>query len=762
MKKLYLFFAAMLLASTLSAGQLVLIPTGSMAATKEVFRMSNLKVNYYDDHYIIATASATPAITYTLLDGNAWQEPATRYYLLRHHETLRDEYRAAIAEAADILFDNEHMMVVRAHEGMAQQLYPVVHGGIVPINDREARLPSTGVKFTAPQAGSRSQDIIDMLNAVNLDSLQAKVQTLQDFGTRNCLKTGGIAAQNWIYDKFASYGLSVELHDFYMWGDPASDNVIATLPGTLFPDEYVVLGAHYDSYAGGDYEPGADDNATGTAGILEAARIMSQYSFDRTIIFACWSGEEYGLYGSDAWATEAAQAGMDILGYFNIDMAGYLEPGDEIHTDMIAPSSAEELVQFYIDVCAVYLPDFPIYEGGLIGGDSDHTSFNQNGYMGIFPFEDSQNYSPYIHTPNDLIGPSVNNFEQHATFTKATLASVASMASALPSPANLTGMAGDGEVILNWTGVDDVDHYNIYRNGETTPYATTGDVSYTDTGVENGSPYSYYVTAIFLGSGEESGPSNMVTVIPMPPIALPFFDDYETNAPYWTVEGGWGLREGTYHSPTHSLTESPLGNYDSETESTATLRAIDLSEGVIGAVLSFWTRYDIETNYDYMYLEVSTDGNSWDQLAVWTGLQSSWSEKSYSLDSYVGEVNVIIRFRFTSDNYIEKDGMVIDDFMIDIDGVGLDENPSASARMAFSPNPASGRAQLWFDLPSPADVLIRLVDMNGRTVRTITRSQFTAGSHSLEIDLGGLPEGIYEAVLTSATVKGSVKVIVKR
>ena len=62
-------------------------------------------------------------------------------------------------------------------------------------------------------------------------------------------------------------------------------------------------------------------------------------------------------------------------------------------------------------------------------------------------------------------------------------------------------------------------------------------------------------------SGEESGPSNPVTVIPMPPISLPFFDDFETGAPYWIMEDTWGLQNGTYHSSAYALTESPSGDY---------------------------------------------------------------------------------------------------------------------------------------------------------------------------------------------------------
>ena len=393
--------------------------------------------------------------------------------------------------------------------------------------------------------------------------------------------------------------------------------MIATITGTEYPDEYVVLGAHYDSYAGGSNEPGADDNATGTAGILEAARILSQYQFDRSIIFATWSGEEYGLYGSEAWANEAAADGMNILGYFNIDMAGYLEPGQPIHTDIIAPASASELKQFYKDVCAIYLPEFQIFNGALSGGDSDHTSFNNAGYQGIFPFEDSQDYSPYIHTANDLIGPSVNNFEQHMTFVQATIASVVSLSSQLATPENLIAMSGDQQVDLTWTPVDGADYYNIYKNGDPTPVASSDDPNYIDTDVVNGTTYTYYVTAFFIDSGEESGPSNLVTVIPMPPIALPFYDDFETGAPYWSMEATWGLQSGTFHSSEYSLTESPSGNYTANMDASTTLRALNFT-GAISAQISFWTRYNTESGYDYMYLEISTDGPTGKKLTVIT------------------------------------------------------------------------------------------------------------------------------------------------
>lgn len=269
--------------------------------------------------------------------------------------------------------------------------------------------------------------VYDLISEVDTGEFMPTILHLSSYTTRLCTSPQAIEAQNWLKEQFENLGLDTYLQDFPYWGG-SSDNVIATLPGKVTPEEIVVVGAHYDSYSFSGVAPGADDNASGTSGVLEVARILSQYEFERTIIFCAFSAEEMGLIGSEYYASNAASTGMDILGYFNFDMIGYLHPGDDIHTDMIAPSSAAELENFYREVAAIYLPDFEVAEAEPIGGDSDHTSFNNNGYMGIFPFEDTPNYSPYIHTSQDKIGPSVNSPEMAKTFIQATLASMATLA----------------------------------------------------------------------------------------------------------------------------------------------------------------------------------------------------------------------------------------------------------------------------------------------------------------------------------------------
>jgi len=112
-----------------------------------------------------------------------------------------------------------------------------------------------------------------------------------------------------------------------------------------------------------------------------------------------------------------------------LDMTGYLKPGTNIHIDLIFPSPAQKLADYYINICDVYFPEVPIRSfSSLPWGGSDHSSFNNMGYQGIWSFEDIYDSSPYIHTPNDIIEFSVNNPEQVAVFTQTNLASIATLA----------------------------------------------------------------------------------------------------------------------------------------------------------------------------------------------------------------------------------------------------------------------------------------------------------------------------------------------
>ena len=116
-------------------------------------------------------------------------------------------------------------------------------------------------------------------------------------------------------DRFAQLGYQVERHAY-----STGVNVIGIRPGTKLPAERVVLSAHYDSVANC---AGADDNGTGTAGVLEAARVLAKRDHARTLVVACWDEEERGLIGSSAYVTRAKAAGDQIVLSMVFEMLGY-------------------------------------------------------------------------------------------------------------------------------------------------------------------------------------------------------------------------------------------------------------------------------------------------------------------------------------------------------------------------------------------------------------------------------------------------------
>ena len=134
------------------------------------------------------------------------------------------------------------------------------------------------------------------------------------------------------------------------------------------------------------------------------------------------------MYGSEAYAAHCDSINMNILGYFNLDMIGYSDPDSVMHTDIICPVSAMPLSDFFIAVKNIFVPSLPAHNASLSGGDSDHTSFNNHGFMGIFPFENVNAYSPYIHSNQDLVGISVNDFRFVRKMMQSNLASVATLA----------------------------------------------------------------------------------------------------------------------------------------------------------------------------------------------------------------------------------------------------------------------------------------------------------------------------------------------
>ena len=164
------------------------------------------------------------------------------------------------------------------------------------------------------------------------------------------------AVQDLCVERLSAAGFEVDLHTY-----ASGVNVLGRKLGTELPDEQVLIGAHYDHIPGCN---GADDNATGLAGALEAARVLGQADFPRTLIVACWDEEEDGLVGSEAYVELASSLGDNILFNYNFEMIGFRDDSPNAQTvpdgfELLFPDQVAELEanEYRGDFIAVIVDD---------------------------------------------------------------------------------------------------------------------------------------------------------------------------------------------------------------------------------------------------------------------------------------------------------------------------------------------------------------------------------------------------------------------
>jgi len=173
-----------------------------------------------------------------------------------------------------------------------------------------------------------------------------------------------------------------------------------------------------------------------------------------------------------------------------------------------------------------------------------------------------------------------------------------------------------------------------------------------DAGCPTGHLVNFTVT-VHMPGGDMEYPMGFPVGTPV----VVFTDDMESGIGNWTTTGQWGLTSGSYHSATHSLTDSPSGEYHDQTITSATLN------GTYNATsLSFWHRYEIEEGWDYGRVQVSGDGGPWATLATYTGFEG-WQQVDVDLSAFAGQ-DIGIRFLLETDYSVTEDGWYIDDVVL--------------------------------------------------------------------------------------------------
>ena len=273
--------------------------------------------------FVVADLDATLATNLTArgveltplpANGPLWMVPA-------RHTTEVDPASVVYRSA-------EGTLLLSSDSDLRKQLAGHAHCGLQPV-------PATTLRPTPPlmwrgrvgagavaamtAADPRIQVLVDQVDKANM---QATVTSLSANFTRYAESSGAVTAQNDLQAWANALGLATSTQSF---GAQYSHNVIAEIPGTVSPEKIVVIGAHYDSVNWQDgtsaISPGADDNASGSSGVLEAARVLSQGGpFEHTLRFVWFSGEELGLLGAYANAQASQQAGQEIIAMINMDM----------------------------------------------------------------------------------------------------------------------------------------------------------------------------------------------------------------------------------------------------------------------------------------------------------------------------------------------------------------------------------------------------------------------------------------------------------
>jgi len=384
------------------------------------------------------------------------------------------------------------------------------------------------------QKNQTENEIRKMLSEISAGRLETDVKKLVSFGTRNTNSTqddpvrGIGAARDWLYEEFkkisAACGgcLEVEKQTFLQPQAPRVPrpinltNVVATLRGTADPDRVYVVSGHYDSMCGNPSDgecdaPGANDDASGTAAVLELARVMSKRKFDATIVFMAVAGEEQGLLGAAYYAQQALEKKVNIEAMLTNDIIGGVTtfkdaanrqtvrvfsegvPSNESSAEANTrrgtggenDSQSRQLARFIKESADKFLKDFKVMmvyrrDRYLRGGD--HIPFLERGFSAIRLSETNEDYDHQhqnVRTENGKIYGDLPEFVDYgyiAKVTKVNLASLALLAYGPGRPLNVgmvtTRLGNDTELKWEPSKEADIAGYEIVWRETSSPIWT--------------------------------------------------------------------------------------------------------------------------------------------------------------------------------------------------------------------------------------------------------------------------------------------------
>lgn len=375
---------------------------------------------------------------------------------------------------------------------------------------------------TPAQSAQRLDPMIQKIVAeISEDRIRGILAKLESFETRHTMSdpaqtNRGIGvARQWIFDQFKSYSprleVSFDTHQIpkagRIWKDVELRNVVALLPGKnpAAKERWILVCGHYDSLnlkvppemrghpeqAAELPAPGVSDDASGTACAMECARVLSQYEFDATLVFAAFAGEEQGLVGARAMAKRLKSQKQEIEAVLNNDIIGNEVSGNGasdnrrvlLFSEDPNDSSSRQLARFARLIAGRCFPEMTVdlvFRHDRFGRGGDHTAFNQEGYPAVRFTTASENFANQ-HSPTDTLANASPGYAASVTRINAACAAALALAPRPPvtksaSPATRTGPGltrGAGyDAVLRWQqpdGENDLAGFAIVSRSTTEP-----------------------------------------------------------------------------------------------------------------------------------------------------------------------------------------------------------------------------------------------------------------------------------------------------
>lgn len=382
------------------------------------------------------------------------------------------------------------------------------------------------------------EDLHQIATAPSDERIANDIQTLVDFGTRHTLSftqsnSRGIgAARRWLANEFEEISKNCgQCLEIITVGDIVSGpripnptevvNVVAILRGSEDPNRFIIMSGDIDSRVSDPMDsesdaPGANDNASGLAGVLEAARVLTKHRFKASVAFVGLSGEEQGLYGGAILAEYAVDKNWNVDAVINNDMIGNISGGNGVVNNTTArvfsegtrytetaeearmrrfqggevDSASRNLARYIKRVGNQYVPNLDVmivYRLDRFARGGHHRPFNEVGFPAVRIMETNENYTQQHQDLGERNGVDYGdtidhvNFKYAAKITGLNAATLASMAWAPPPPRSveITGQVSS-DTTLSWNKVEGAAHYRLHWRLTTSPswdyHRNVGDV----------------------------------------------------------------------------------------------------------------------------------------------------------------------------------------------------------------------------------------------------------------------------------------------